>query len=201
MLAELPPDMDGEAATPASSHLFDVNVDNPVALCKEKADFFHHDVATLLFLCKRARPDIQTAVAFLCTRVKEPDVDDYKKLSRVMKYLRATGNMALTIQADNMHVVKWWVDASFAVHRDLKSHTGGMMTLGKGATYATSTRQRITNDKFNGSRDCRNSRGLTTSVMDKILFGVTRLWGGRIDYPSGQSKRDSTCKEWTRVKQ
>ena len=129
MLAELPPDMDGEAATPASSHLFDVNVDNPVALCKEKADFFHHNVAKLLFLCKRARPDIQTAVAFLCTRVKEPDVDDYKKLSRVMKYLRATGNMALTIQADNMHVVKWWVDASFAVHRDLKSHTGGMMTL------------------------------------------------------------------------
>ena len=143
MLAELPPDMDGEAATPASSHLFDVNIDNPVALCKEKADFFHHNVAKLLFLCKRARPDIQTAVAFLCTRVKEPDVDDYKKLSRVMKYLRATGNMALTIQADNMHVVKWWVDASFAVHRDLKSHTGGMMTLGKGATYATSTRQRI----------------------------------------------------------
>ena len=26
-----------------------------------------------------------------------------------------------------------WVDASFAVHPDMKSHTGGMMTPGKGA--------------------------------------------------------------------
>jgi len=30
-------------------------------------------------LCKCACPDIQTAVAFLCSRVKCPDVDDYKK--------------------------------------------------------------------------------------------------------------------------
>ena len=35
------------------------------------ADMFHHNVAKLLFLCKRAQPDIQTSVAFLCTRVKE----------------------------------------------------------------------------------------------------------------------------------
>jgi hypothetical protein len=36
-------------------------------LDKVQADMFHHNVAKLLFLCKRARPDKQTAVAFLCT--------------------------------------------------------------------------------------------------------------------------------------
>jgi hypothetical protein len=30
-------------------------------------------------------------------------------------------------------VVKWYVDASFAVHPEFKSHTSAMMTLGKGA--------------------------------------------------------------------
>ena len=49
--------------------------------------FFHHNVAKLLFLCKRARPDLQTAVAFLSTWVQRPDRDDYKKLARAMKYL------------------------------------------------------------------------------------------------------------------
>jgi hypothetical protein len=34
-----------------------------------------------------ARSDIHTAVAFLSTGVKIPDHNDYKKLSRVMKYL------------------------------------------------------------------------------------------------------------------
>jgi hypothetical protein len=45
---------------------------------------FHQNVERLLFLSKWARPDLQTTVAFLCTRLKEPDEDDYKKLQWVM---------------------------------------------------------------------------------------------------------------------
>jgi hypothetical protein len=56
-------------------------------LDKDKATMFHHNVAKLLFLCKSARPDIQMAIAFLCTRVKQPDNNNIKKLGRVMKYL------------------------------------------------------------------------------------------------------------------
>ena len=76
------------------------------------------------------------AVAFLTTRVVRPDVDNYKKLERVIKYLRGAPDLALTLEADNMHVIKWWVDASFAVHTDMKSHTGGTMSLGKGSIYS-----------------------------------------------------------------
>jgi hypothetical protein len=86
MLEELLEDMAGEAATPAANHLFEVN-NQPVLLSKERSDMFHHHTAKLLFLSKRARPDIQTAVAFLTTRVKSPDEDDYKKLGRYMKYI------------------------------------------------------------------------------------------------------------------
>ena len=142
MLNELPADMDGEAATPAAEHLFTVSED-PDMLDKKTAEFFHHNVAKLLFLCKRACPDIQTAVAFLCTRVKGPDTDDYKKLHRVMRYLRATKFMPLTLEATDLQLVKCWVDASYAMHPDMKSHTGGAMTLGKGTIYGTSTRQKL----------------------------------------------------------
>jgi hypothetical protein len=65
MLAKLPTDMDGESVTPAPNHLFEVNSESPEMLNKGQPDMFHHNVAKLLFLCKRARPDIQTAVAFL----------------------------------------------------------------------------------------------------------------------------------------
>ena len=143
MLNGLPADMDGESATPAANHLFEVNEQNREMLDKEQADMFHHNVAKLLFLCKRARPEIQTAVAFLCTRIKGPDSDDYKKLTRVMKYLRGTSDMPLTLLANDMSIMKWWVDASFAVHPDMKSHTGGVLSLGRGAVYGTSTRQKI----------------------------------------------------------
>ena len=74
---------------------------------------------------QRVRPDIQTAVAFLTTRVTALDEDDYKKLARVMKYLRGTKTMPLTLEADNLQVIKWWIDGAFATHRDMRSHTGG----------------------------------------------------------------------------
>jgi hypothetical protein len=86
MLDESPIDMAGKSATPAASHLFQVNKDAK-KLDEDNGQLFHHNVAKLLFLCKHARPDIQTAVAFLCTRVKAPDSDDYKKLTQTMRYL------------------------------------------------------------------------------------------------------------------
>jgi hypothetical protein len=51
--------------------------------------------------------------------------------------------MPLVLEADNMNVMKWWADTSFAVHPDMKSHTGGAMSLGRGAVDRTSTRQKI----------------------------------------------------------
>ena len=143
MLKGLPEDMAGEAATPASKRLFNVN-DDAEKLNSDTGGFFHHNTAKLLFLCKRACPDIQTEVAFLCTGIQHPDVDDYKKLCRVMKYLRKTATMQLTLEADGTNIIKWWVDASYAIHPDLKSHTGGVMSLGKGTIYgSTSPKQKL----------------------------------------------------------
>jgi hypothetical protein len=43
-----------------------------------------------------------------------------------------------------VRVIKWWwVDASYAVHPDMKSHTGGTMSLGKGSIYSASKTQRL----------------------------------------------------------
>ena len=132
----------GGAATPAASHLFEVNEDG-VKLVEQLAQVLHTTTAKLLFLWKRAQPDIQVPIAFLTTRVKHPDEDDWKKLVRVLKYLKDTVDIVLTLSADNMSVVKWWVDGSYGVHNDFKSHTGGCMSLGKGTVYSTSIKQKI----------------------------------------------------------
>jgi Reverse transcriptase (RNA-dependent DNA polymerase) len=142
MLDELPSDMDGTVVNPAASDLFEIN-EGATKLDTAQSEFFHRHVAKLLFLCKRARPDIQPAISFLCTRVQAPDVDDYKKLTRVMQFLRGTVDDPLTLEADGTGSVNWWADASFAVHHDARSHTGGCMSMGRGTVYGTSTRQKI----------------------------------------------------------
>ena len=140
LLKETPYDMEGNARTPAACHLFNTN-DGARKLPEEKAQLFHHIVAKLLYVFRRTRQDIQTAVVFLCTRVKNPDEDDYKKSKRVIQYLRDTKNITLTIKPNNSP--KWWVDSSYAVHPDMKSHTGIFMTIGKGGTYTASCKQML----------------------------------------------------------
>jgi len=58
-----------------------------------------------------------------------------------MQYIRNTKNMTLIIEPDDE--VKWWVDSSYTVHPDMKSHTGIYMTLGEGATYTASCKQKL----------------------------------------------------------
>jgi hypothetical protein len=164
MLDELPEEMNGEAPTPAANHLFSVNEDQ-TKVDEKKAQFFHTYVAKTLFLCKRARPDLQTTVAFLCTRVKACDEDDYKKLKRMLQFLRATKDDYLTLSAKTLHNVRWWVDASYAVHPDMKSHTGGAMSLGRGVVYGTSKRQRLNTNSSTESEVVG-----THDVMPQVLW-------------------------------
>jgi hypothetical protein len=104
---------------------------------------FHHLVAKTLYISKRARPDLSTAIAFLTTRVKAPDVNDWRKLSHLMEYLRVERLRPLVLSADGSGVLMWYVDASFAVHPNMRSHTGGGLTMGRGFPIVTSTKQKL----------------------------------------------------------
>ena len=65
-----------------------------------------------------------------------------RKLSRVIKYLRGTQDISLKLCANCTNEISWWVDASFATHPNMRSHTGGVM-WGSGDIYSTSIRQKI----------------------------------------------------------
>eukprot|EP00804_Cyclotella_cryptica_P005871 CCRYP_000147-RA/>CCRYP_000147-RA protein AED:0.12 eAED:0.13 QI:0/0/0/1/0/0/3/0/1214 len=133
--------IEGTAATPAADHLFQTREDGK-KLPEEQAAAFHGTTAQLLFLSGRARRDIQTAVAFLTTQVKQPVEDDWGKLKRVLRYLNGTREMGLCLGVENMGLVRWYVDASYATHEDCKGHTGAMMTLGRGAAISLSRKQK-----------------------------------------------------------
>ena len=142
ILSEMPSDMDGIARTPAQDDLFTVDEHSPL-LNEKDADFYHRTTARLLFAAKRARPDLQVAVAYMCTRVKAPTVSDCHKLGRTIKYLRGTIYMPLVLGWDGSGVLTWSVDASFAIHNDMRSHTGAVLSLGQGALMSMSSKQKI----------------------------------------------------------
>ena len=131
ILDEFSEDLGKSVSNPAAEHLFQVRDESEAKfLPEEKAREFHHVTAQLLFLANRARLDIQTVVAFLTTKVKRPNEDDWGKLRRVLKYLKGTKYMKLTLTIDDLSIIKWWVDASDWMHHNLRGHTGSMMSLG-----------------------------------------------------------------------
>ena len=98
-ISDFPKEIKGQAPTPATDQLFDVRDEKERKLLdKDHAIAFHYTVAHLLFASLRYRRGLQTAVAFLSTRVKEPDEDDWGKLKRLMRCIKLTVYTKLTLK-------------------------------------------------------------------------------------------------------
>ena len=128
--------------SPAGHGLFQINEDDPL-LVKCKSDTFHSLVMKLMWIEKRVRPDIETAIAFLSTRVSCPNITDWSKLKRVLQYLHTTIHLKRIIGADNLHSLYTWIDAAYAVHPNMRSHTGGCMSMGLGTLHCKSSKQKL----------------------------------------------------------
>ena len=135
-------DIRRKVATPATNNLFVIDPDAK-PLYQRDADMFRRIVCKLLYVGLRARTDILTALSYLSTRITKPTEDDYKKLRRLLEYLWGTIDMGLTIGADDLGTLYTWVDASYAVHGDMRSHTGGVVSLGIGGLLCKSSKQKL----------------------------------------------------------
>jgi hypothetical protein len=154
MLEEFPEEV-STYGTPWTKRLFHVDDTSP-NLDEEKRGVHHTFVMKNMFLVKRGRMDVLPGVTFLSSRVKELNLGDWKKLVRILGYLKKTKDDVLTLEADDCQSLYWMIDAPFGVHPDMKSHMGGVFTLGKEAIIADSTKQKS------------NSRSSTEAEMKGI---------------------------------
>jgi hypothetical protein len=136
------PNGGGTKTSAAPADLFKIDEDC-TKLAPKRAKEFHNIVAKMLYATKRARPDTCTSIAFLTTRVREPDYDDWAKLTHLIQYVRATKLLPLILSASGTGIVKWWVDGSFAIHPNMRGHTGGGLSMGRGFPIVTSTKQKL----------------------------------------------------------
>ena len=167
-LKDFPEAIKRSSSTPATSNLFQVD-EKSKRLPEDKRVILHRITARLLFVTKRSRPDIQVAVGFLTTRVDEATEKDWTKLSRLMKYLHGTLEMILTLKIEDLTVVKWWVDVSYAMNSDYKSQTGSMMTLGAGSFYSKSSKQKI-NTKSSTEGELVGATDMSGQILWTLRF-------------------------------
>jgi hypothetical protein len=134
----------GFADTPAAADLFEIN-ETSNSLDNNQREIFHRLVAQCLYVVTRTRPDASLPVIFLTTRVLSPTEQDRQKLDRVLRYFNGTHELGLHlgISGDNELRVTCFADASHGVHYNGKSHTGIVISHGRGAVLAKSMKQKI----------------------------------------------------------
>lgn len=167
----------GVTSTPATTSLFKIS-ESADGLHGKERDRFYSVTQKLLYLSKRARPDVLTAVSFLTTRVKSPTVEDMSKLVRCLKYLNGTKELSLRLCGSDGMTVNAYIDASFAVHPDAKGHTGATISIGKGAVFNKSTKQKLVS---------RSSTEAELVGLSDVLPGV--LWTRNLLQAMGYSQR------------
>jgi len=109
--------IEGEVANPATKNLLHIPEEDE-DLDEEREKRFHSVVAKLLYLMKRARPDLEPAVSFLCTRVSVCKKSDWNKLKRVLQYVNTTIDDVRVVGASSLDDIFTFVDASYAVHQN-----------------------------------------------------------------------------------
>ena len=76
-----------------------------------------------------------------------PTKQDDVKLDRVYQYLARTAAAGITLSPDSFQIHAW-IDASYAIHPDRKSHSGTVISLGNngGPLFTRSAKQKLVSD-------------------------------------------------------
>ena len=60
-----------------------------------------------------------------------------------MKYIQGAIGLPLIMSIEKYVNIKWYVDAAFAVHKDMRGHTGVFVTLKTRGAYVQSITKQI----------------------------------------------------------
>ena len=149
-------------STPVAPCLFAVI--NTRNLKGEQVETFSLLVAKLLWIFQRGRMECSPAVAFLCTRVKSPDVKDWKKLKQLISFLHQTIDNVRIIGADDLLKMQTFINLLHAVHEDMKGHTGGTITFGTDVVIVKSSKQKMNSRSSNKTEVIWNSEYLPFNI-------------------------------------
>ena len=134
----------------------------------------NHMVARKFFATKWTRPDTCTTISFLATRVRETNNDDWAKLVRIMKCIIGTRNLPLILSANGSGILKWWIYGSFAVHPNIRRHTGGGNWKSISNCHFNKTKSEHT--KFHCNWNCSSGLFDSCRTIDQIFVGRSRIW-------------------------
>jgi hypothetical protein len=115
----------GKADTPCPENLMEYNSQLTKADPKQYASL----VMAIYYLALRVRFDILFTINYLSTRMKDATAMEMKNAYRILKYINATKEAGLVLRPSGTRL-HFYVDASYGIHPNGRSHSGVSVSLG-----------------------------------------------------------------------
>jgi hypothetical protein len=115
----------GKVETPCPENLMEYNSELPKADYKQYASL----VMAIYYLALRVRFDILFTINYLSTRMMDATSMEMKNAYRILKYLNATKEAGLVLRPSGTRL-HFYVDASYGIHPNGRSHSGVSISLG-----------------------------------------------------------------------
>ena len=189
-------------ATPVPDKLFKIRDKKEAKkLNKEQALAFHHTAVQLLFMATRAKQDIQTAVAFLTTRVKSPDEDNWGKLKQVLKYLNGKKCLELRQTVKSLGMLKWYVNGSHNANWDCMGTRKSRVHDRRGGVIELLKKTEVEHKKLHKNGVDHSGHVYAGDAMVVALYTSVRICGGVCEVIPGQNENSSAYQEQKDVEQ
>ena len=92
----------------------------------------------------------------------------------MIKYFNGGNKKYLTLSADDIKVVKWYADISFAVHPYFKIRTGAIINMGHGTMQSVSKKRKL------NTRRSTEDELVAVDNASVYIFFIVIYWVSRV---------------------
>ena len=143
---------------------------------------------SLFYVAKRTRAEILFPVSYLATFSSKPEQSHYDKGIIVFRYLFRTINYRLVHGCKGRSRLNAFIDASYAIHNDAKSHTGGLIFDDRNLIDASSTKhQHMNKSSTDAEVSGVHNRVNTLESLRNLLIDLTGIEDPIIAYQDNKS--------------
>jgi hypothetical protein len=149
---------------------------NSTRLNEEMTSEYHSHIMRIQYLTKHVRYDTVFPVSILNKRIRSPTEKDWNDLKILIGYLKGTRDLKLVLKpGKNLNRVTGYIDASFAVHPDMKGHAGCVVLLGDAPIYVKASAGKIntkssTEEELCGVHEYSNMVIWIRNLMNEIGY-------------------------------
>ena len=111
------------------------------------------------------RPDLQFSVNYICQKMHQPSVSDFSLLKRILRYVKGTFDMGVSIKGHTDSTLVCYSDSDWAGCKDTRRSTGGFCTMLGSNVISWSAKRHDTVSKSSTEAEYRTMSAATSEIV------------------------------------